>query len=407
VGMMVAKRSTTRALAAEWPLGLGPASSVPAHFPKLERNAEAMKLTDLAMKIGIDLAPKSDRAPRTETPQEKAYAVFRATLDNYESAQIAKADDFVDAPPEKLTAFLDAHAADISALRSELLRGERIEWQQDLDRLFEAPIPNLVGNMTTAKLFATMAMIKARNNDPSAWDDLHAAWMLHEPLRRRPDLISQLIGIAGARMVNGAARKLPAPEPAWRSEMTKFNFRRGLMMAQQAEAYVVVRVLERAPMGIETTDRPAWWGPAMSVMRPYMAISSADLVNHHRQAAVEIAAMTKCGFDAEAFDRRILESVPRWDMMGRIVIPDLGAMYYRQTHLEPEMEATTNLLALKAARAASPAHEWPQSLANTSSRCSDVTWVYEKHPDGTASLRLSKALPPVKNPQPLEFSLAK
>jgi hypothetical protein len=408
VGTVMAKRATARAMAEEWPLGLGPASSVPSRFPKSDANAAAKQMNDLTMKIGLRLEPRSGKKPVTETPAEKEYDDVRNPLGTFQSAETEKADDFVDAPPEKVVAFLNAHAADIDAIRSELLRGVRMEWPVDLQKLFDAPIPNLLGHMQLTKLFATSALIKARNHDASGWDDLHAVWNLDENLRRRPDLISQLIALAGARITNAVARKLPAPEPAWRTEMKNFDFRRSLMSAQQAEAWVTVEVLDRAPMPMEEENRSGWWRPFMVVMRPYMAIGGADMMRHHREAAMEIAAFRKCAFDGEKFNNQVQASLASWNYFGRIAMPSIGTMYQRQIHLVPEMEATSNLLRLKQDRAASAAHEWPESLSDRSSRCADGTWEYERHPDGTAALRFSKKLPALKTaPQPLEFSLAK
>jgi hypothetical protein len=80
-------------------------------------------------------------------------------------------------------------------------------------------------------------------------------------------------------------------------------------------------------------------------------------------------------------------------------MPALGAMYQRQTHLVPEIEATSNLLRLTT-------HEWPASLDDTTSCCTEGTWIYERHPDASATLRFSRELKPVKiNPQPLAFVL--
>lgn len=403
IGMAVANRAVHRELAEEWPLGLGPAGSVPQRFPKSAMNAEAVRLNGLAAPLGIELQPKSEHK---ETAAEKEYQDVRESLEAYQSAQASKADDFIDAPPEKVAAYIASHQPAIGALRNELLRGEKIEWPIDLGLLFEAPIPNLLGHVRSAKLFVVDALIKARNNDASAWDDLHAVWMLDEGLRHRPDLISQLIAMAGARTVNAAARKLTPPAPAWCAEMKGYDFRRSIMSSQQTEAYVMSRIAESSVTSIEGQLRPFWWRPAMTAMRPFMTGAGADLVKQNRLVAVEIASLTKCAFDGEAFDRKVAASLPSWDFFGRIAMPNLGSVYHRQIHLLPELEATSNLLALKQERAASATHEWPAVLKDPSSRCSDATWLYERHPDGTAALRFSKAIPPVKvAPQPLEFSL--
>jgi len=166
--------------------------------------------------------------------------------------------------------------------------------------------------------------------------------------------------------------------------------------------------MQRSELPPEELTRPFWWRPIVALLHPYTAISGADVLNHSRLAAEEVAGMTTCGLDGELLDRKIMASMPDWNIFGREAMPALGAMYQRQKHLVPEIEATSNLLRLKAARAASPAHEWPATLDDTTSRCTEGTWLYEHHPDGSATLRFSKELKPLKiNPQPLAFELSR
>src|SRR4051812_7338112 len=75
----------------------------------------------------------------------------------------------------------------------------------------DAPAPNLLGHMNLSKLFIVRALSKARANDPTAWDELHALWLLDRTLWDRPELISKLIALATSRMVNAAAAKMPLP----------------------------------------------------------------------------------------------------------------------------------------------------------------------------------------------------
>src|SRR5213075_750156 len=88
------------------------------------------------------------------------------------------------------------------------------------------------------KLFIARSLSKTANRDATSWDDLHANWLLAQPLLRRPELISQLVGLAGVRMTNAAAAKMPLPVPSWFNELQSFDYRHAFVGSYQNEAWM-------------------------------------------------------------------------------------------------------------------------------------------------------------------------
>src|SRR5207244_3328290 len=225
-----------------------------------------------------------------------------------------------------------------------------------------------------SRLLVADALLKARGGDAAAWDDLHAIWLLDGGLRPRPDLISQLISLAMARMTNAAAAKMPLPEPAWLGELRAADYRRSYMAAMQAEAWSWTHVAHAG-------------GPLAS---PYIRVCGADVADHVRVAFVNIAKSNACDVGGDALGQELVGSLPRWNVLGRIAVPNIGSMWQRVARSTPELELTEKVLTLRRG-------ETPSS----SSRCSDGQWLVT-----ASSVKFSRTLrgPKTGVNYPLEFA---
>ena len=289
-----------------WPGGMGTLGSVFNRFPPLKANDASRKLLALARML----------------PKNQA-------VDDFVQRAIARGNLTIAAPPT---------LPNVSAIRDLLLR-EPVVW----DRRVAFDDPELSTRrallMNVARAFVASALTKARDNDPSAWDDLHAAWILGHTLDGHPQMMMQTAAMTIARMINAVAWKMPLPAPAWLGELQARDYLRSLLEAFQYQT-------------------ASYWQTASRIFPTKML---ADSVDRDRTIADELLKVTQC--DAHA----------RMNELG----VDLTSVWRRAFRYRAEREATANALRVREGRP-----------IETKSGCSDGAWSFE----GT-TLRFSREIP--------------
>jgi hypothetical protein len=374
--LSIAALAMQHALAARsWPNGLGTVSDVAARYPERKADTDAaLALTRMATPLGVDLEPRNGRY-RPVPPSRNDYKAIERPLHDYVEAQLVRPSNAIDPPPPLLVGYFADRGAQLETARTYILTGAPIAWKTQLSRGFDAPIPNLLGHMELSRLFVADALMKARANDPTAWDDLHAIWLLDAGLRSRPDLISQLIAIASVRMVNAAAAKLPLPEPAWLGEVRAFDYRKSVVASMQAEAWTWTHL---------SAQHGGW------LARPYVQLSAADAAEHMRAAFVKMASSNACDVDDAALMNAVMASIPRWNVLARTAIPNISGVWQRVARVTPEVELTEKVLQLRGGQ-----------TPNGASRCSDGQWLVS-----ASAVKFSKPLRRAKTGinYPLEYA---
>lgn len=227
-----------------WPLGLGVVDDAPKRFPPVKENAAATRLVKLAGEVAVDL-----RQSRTRRGWGGVREDLREDFTEYVRVQLERSGDAIDAPPPDVARYLTENAAPLDEIRTLALSGTPIVFEADVNRGIgrrerdreDAPDPVPVGPNVFAlqhihRVFVVRALMFARDGNPAAWDELRTTWELTRPLWKRPETTAVLGASTAARMVNGAARKLPLPPPAWLAELDTFPYEQHLAAAQQAEA---------------------------------------------------------------------------------------------------------------------------------------------------------------------------
>jgi hypothetical protein len=150
-----------------WPGGMGTLDDVAGRSPVLKANEASAKLTALA----------------NVWPKTEAVAEFVAR-------EIARAELIIGEPPV---------LPDVTAVRELLLR-EPIVWasHEGIDHPDVEAMRAM--QLTVARMLVASAMAKARNHDASAWEDLHAAWMLSHALDAHPQMMAQTAALSTSRM---------------------------------------------------------------------------------------------------------------------------------------------------------------------------------------------------------------
>lgn len=389
LGSVVMSRATGHGAAHAWPLGLGSVDDVPLRHPPRTMSAGAAQLIALATPLGIDLTPRSMNP--AQPPAARPLEFVRGQLSAWVEDQIRLPTPEIEPLPSESGEYLAGRAADITAVTTLLLSGERIVWPEDLnDPGF--PLPNLGGLMQLQRVLIGRALDRARVADHGAWDDLRAAWRLVRPLTERHEIVATLVALGGARQVAAAARKLPLPEPQWLSEMLAFDFRRPLIAAYQAEAWRLRhRVYAETTIDAPESALGSFARRAVdAAMAPYTRVATSDIAGRWRRVAVDFAATRACHFDARELSDRY--PLARWNFIGReMATPNLDSAWQRVLAFTPHTEATVRALALRRGEAPRP-----------ESACPDGRWIYGS--DGR-SFRFSLDMPDGPRPIPLEFSL--
>src|SRR5581483_11013206 len=228
-----------------WPANLGLLADAPAHFPDVETNPAAQALTELTPPLGFSITPK---LPALQQPKVgNDWEAIKEPVNKYFHDELERTNEQIAPPPANVAAYLNDHRAQIDRARDHILNAGPIVWVTHFRMGADAPLPNLLGQMNLSKLLAARALMKASAGDATAWDDLHAIWLLDRELWQRPELISQLIALAGARMVNASAAKMPLPAPQWLAEIQSFDYRQHFAASHQAEAYFMTHEWRKEP----------------------------------------------------------------------------------------------------------------------------------------------------------------
>lgn len=350
----------------QWPLRLGTLAELESRLPRREPNDAARRLMELSRAVDITF----EKGGNPTSP-------LRTAIGEYVSAHHMRADRTIAAPPAEVASHLASHETQLDALRDHLLRND-LTWDLDVSKGFAAPIPNLLAHMHIARLLTARALVRARENDARAWLDLQAVSRLARSLESRPELITQMISLAIARMVHGAAWKLPAADAPWLAELQAVDHRRLLMAGIQYDTWLTWKHGEDEVKGLKA-----------EIGKPYVRWSVVDMTRRQRRTAEEIASVTACATDTAAIMRKRFESMPRWNIIGQLATPNLDTIWERVFRGIAEREGSAN--AMRIVRGAPIV---------TTSRCSDGAWSREGE-----RLRFNLALPSSPSDKPMPLTL--
>jgi hypothetical protein len=291
--------------AQQWPGGMGTLKAAADRWPPQHANESSLKLTSLA-----DALPKNN------------------AVDDFVAREITRGELIIGEPPA---------LPDVSAIRELLLR-EPIIWERHDEIGDQEAIAMRAMHMTMARVLVAGALMRARANDPAAWDDLQAVWKLARSLDGHPQMMIQTAALAMVRMINAVAWKMPLPAPAWFRELqTRDN---------------VQALLE----SFHFTAASYWQDGARLFPTKWLAKS----IEHDRIIAEELFNQTRCDVNVRMND------------LGT----DLSSVWRRALRYRAEREATANALRVREGKS-----------IETGSRCSDGGWTF----DGT-TLRFSREI---------------
>lgn len=301
-----------------WPGEMGTLDTAADRWPPLEANGASVKLTALAKAL----------------PKNKL-------VDDFVEREMARGELAIGDPPV---------LADVSAIRELLLR-EPIIWERHDEIGDQDAVAMRAMQMTVARALVANALMKARANDPAAWDDLHAVWKLARTQDGQTQMMAQTAALSMARMINAVAWKMPLPAPAWLGELQERDNVRPLLEAFQFQT-------------ASYWEDGAWIFPTKWL---------ANSVDHDRLIAEELFNLTRCDVNTPVNE------------LGT----DLTSVWRRAFRYRAEREATANALRVREGKS-----------IETGSRCSDGGWMF----DGT-TLRFSREIATAAPDQPMPLVL--
>jgi hypothetical protein len=410
-GRMQAERWAKEADRAWTALGT-PMTAFAARFPKHGTNESARRLADVAASLGIEMAaPGASSGSTTPAAEATSFQGIRVELDQWLDAQLGNPSDRIAPPPEKLAGFLSAHANAIQYLAAQLQAGEVPVWEQDLDRLAEAPVPFAKGHRALHRLLCASALEAQRQGrSDQALERIDAAGRARASLQDRPELVSRLMELDSLGTEAGTLRKLEGATPRWYALRTEGDPRRSMLVSLQAEAWMLSTLLGRAgtvstPHGREgkaTADAPTLSARAWALYeKPYALLAAADYSRALARTAGNLKDQQACFFEAEGMktvDERAREEIGRWNVM-RLALPSVAGIWAAVDRARFQRELTAKVLELRALR--SPEGAWPrQAPGIESSACPGNRWTYVVSADGgavlTASQSPSRGVPAVR-----------
>lgn len=372
-----------------WTECCDPVDSIPARFPKRKSNTSTLKLEELASKLGVELAPRNIlHRSRPSMAQETLFAEIKGPLYDFVVTKLERPDDYVDAPPKELSAFIVLHSKEISDLRKHILSNETPEWDLDLEVEPDAiPIPNLIGHTRLQMILTLDILEKTRKGEnKEALETLETSWRIIQGLRNRPELICQTIAAEISRYPIGVIRKMKDVPLDWQTRFSENDYEKSISTAMEADVWYFMHLANHSDTR-KVFKAPTAYMPWI-IVRPYMRLSAADYADKTRQALLDLGKQDLCALDEKTFLRTYRLAWWNRDLSNSHV----WLAWERLSRLQLEMEFTRIILHLKSF--VSTNGTWPTKLLSTnSSVCSSARWIYQISPD-SLSVSLNNGFQP-------------
>jgi hypothetical protein len=392
----------SRALASD-PSAASLRSAFEAQFPKSEASAAALELEQLAALLGVELAPKDEAGlpppettptnmneetptPATPTPaidarerrrpsaeESAGYRRIGEAVSGFLDRELKSPVERIGPPSRELERYLEEREDALASIESVLLRDADVHWEMDVNRGWASPLPNLLGQMRLQRLLVARALLEARRGEAElALQTIEASWRLNQAISSRPELISQLIVVAVARLEVGALRKLDTPAYGWADRLRDGRLFSAFLAAFQNQVW-------SDPEITDLTGNAGAFGRAL------------------RQTAEEFQERDLCAWTPEklreTWTRAIRDEVPEDDPMAEMLIPNVLRSFERWRRFLVDAELTALVLDARTERAASRQHAWPEKLLSVGAGvCPDGGWSYRPSGKGTAHFAFERRI---------------
>lgn len=407
---VIARSYMAHTLASGWPTPSGRLAAVVDLFPPQPSNDAAHALEQEAWPLGIDIyprvGPKRDAALGTSGERWKS---IDKPLGTYVRTTLQQERATPAMPPAQVAAFLTENESAIDGLARVLIAKEPPVWRVEVGSGFDAPLPNLLGNLQLVRLLVASSLRHAgRNQSGPAWRDLQAASRLPKGLFSRPEPMSQLIAIAEASLIVGTMRQLPGPPPPWALTWPEEDLPRRLNRAFAVDAwhglspFASTRMIDFFTLFAGKDARPSLLTRAISlILSPYLRLSAANAAAAYRTALRHNLEPPACDQSVQGLTATGM--IPKWNVFGRVAVPVevMSSSHQRMRSLNAHTEGTRILLHARFAR--QQGGTWPPALPPIASPCAQRMWSYAASPFHM-EIHANVKIPPIETPKALNLA---
>ena len=219
-------------------------------FPKTQPNDAALKLAASLAKVGFDgganfssvdrsIGSRADFRPSKD--DQKAFEEIRQELKQYLDAEIAKPNDTVNPPSEKLQRYLASKQTALTELRQQVLNNEVPHWGTDISGILEGDItvvsPAYLWQVNFQLVLALDILEKYRKGQTEAAAGmLEVSWkIINQSSTESPSLISPLMGLIVTKYTAGVMRKVDRLPAQWQQRLLERDYRESILTSLQGE----------------------------------------------------------------------------------------------------------------------------------------------------------------------------
>lgn len=343
--------------------------------PRDESNEAAWRADEIAGRLGLHVIPAVERNVGA-APGADEWDVVKGEVSQYISDIRSSTADQPPDIPAGVADFLERHDDSLDEIEALLRTGEEIRFASRFDAGLDAPLPNLLGQISLTRLLATRAMAaKLRGDDEAAWKSLEAGYRLARTLDDQPVVICRLILVADLKILAAVARRMDPPAPAWMSELGtidprelmhegirgELHFQSNLYRNMETRDAKDVAASEEVDAVLSPFGRPLFLWDSAYKLREIVRLS-------------ELAMETDpCAFDPHAAEAETTQR-PWWASV-RFAESNVAPAFIRANQAAIALEGTAVVFDLK---------ENPEAFTTRQSAvCSGESWIAEHQADGS------------------------
>jgi hypothetical protein len=216
----------------------------------------------------------------------------------------------------------------------------------------------------------------------AALQALEMSWKINQSLRRRPELISQMIATSILHLQAGIIRKMKDVPLEWGQRLDVTVWQESFLRAMELDAVVLSRYVGDTDYPLNS---PQSFNPLINspLGKPLWRLAGIEILELSGEIFSLIRKNNFCTSSPDAVLERMKAAHSSWN---------LGTHYGYTNYLRAwrmsaegliQAELTRKILQVKATRDSAMDKDWPQRLAPMeSSICPDSTWVHEVAPNG-------------------------
>ncbi|MEG4275680.1 MULTISPECIES: hypothetical protein [unclassified Microcoleus] len=399
-------------------------------FPKTEPNDAALKLAAALAKVGfgggasfssVDRSIGSRADVRYSKDDRKAFEEIKQELTQYLDAELAKPNDTVNPPSEKLQRYLASRQTALAELRQQVLNNEVPHWGTDISGILEGDItvvsPAYLWQVNFQRVLALDILEKYRKGQTqAAVEMLEVSWKINQSLTESPSLISQLVALIVTKYPAGVMRKVDRLPAQWQQRLLERDYRESVLTSFQGEYLYKFKFLQdflwkhswssilKASSSyndggmlsliqgnyfptseekvLDRTLSPilVWFKPTI---KPYVRFCAIDSYHAYKRSLAASRQQNVCASDSVTVD-----DFAWWNYIGR-TSTSLSNQTSKGAKSMLDLELTQKILQVKAL--AAKTGKWPPSVPEMkSSICPGAKWLYRVAPDGTMSISFSE-----------------